>query len=135
MWAVCRLTNTHVTTANLHYNTDDFEHQELSLNPRLHDTTCCPTGCQTGLTTGWTTVCIVYTNIQPVVQPVVSCKRGIRVHVQSSADAVDSEQTSSYNRSSLTLPPVNPTGRSLTLPLLWTHSRRPIDHEGPDGGN
>ena len=38
----------------------------MTLKPRLHDTSCCETGCQTGLTTG----CIVYTNSQPVVSPV-----------------------------------------------------------------
>jgi len=67
----CLPHNTHITTANLHHNTHHFEHRQLSLKPRLHDTTCCQTGCQTGLTTRWTAGCIVYTNIQPFVQPVV----------------------------------------------------------------
>jgi len=67
----------------------------LTLKPRLHDTTCCqtgcqlsyrlynrfdnglyrvnkhPTGCQTGLTTRLTTGWMFVYTIQPVVKPVV----------------------------------------------------------------
>ena len=54
---------------------------ELTLKPRLHDTTCCQTGCQTRLTTGWMFVYTIQPVVNPVVQPVwepvVSCKRGL----------------------------------------------------------
>jgi len=49
---------------------------EITVIPRLHDTSSCLTGCQTGCPTSCTTGWVFVYTIQPVVQPpvpVVSC--------------------------------------------------------------